>query len=157
MAKTNKPLLGQVKDAIDFLFDATNKQGGFKGSVCNQSALFGKVTTILVRRGIIDKKRNETHKKGFSYMWAATMHPTKTLYQSVTQELRDKQREYDLKSRAKRKPEKPSVQIVSAMIDEVVKPSTGLEAFPSQLLLDELKYRGFTIEGERLVKKDYLD
>lgn len=157
MAKNNKPLLGQVKDAVDFLFDATNKQGGFKGSVCSQSVLFGEVTTILVRRGIIDKKRDETHKRGFTYMWVATMHPTKTLYQSITQELRDQQRKYDLKSRAKRRPDKNTVPVVNVMIDEATNPATGLEAFPSQLLWDELKKRGFTIDGERLVKKDYLN
>ena len=182
--KKARPLLGQVKEAIDFVYEISNAPEGYRGSFNEYSAAFCKAISILVQRGILSKERNPKNHRSFVYKWIASMHPTETLYKSVTQEMRDRQHKYDVKSREKRREESLSdvfPDIIDTPDGHIIIKSMGvtpkapekkpeptpaptnkeyvtdLDGFSSQELWDELKKRGYDIEGDRIVKKAYLN
>jgi len=181
--KKSMPLLGQVKEAINFVYEISNAPEGYRGSFSDYSATFCKAIAILVQRGILSRERNPKNHRSFIYKWIANMHPTETLYKSVTQEMRDRQRKYDVKSREKRKEESMSdafPDIIDTPGGPIIIKSMGvtpkapeknpeptpapakreyvtdLDGFSAQQLWDELKKRGYDIEGDRIVKKAYL-
>lgn len=75
-----KPILGQVKEAIDFVYEISNVPEGYHGSFNDYSCNFKKAISILVQRGIVLRERNPRHRLSFIYKWAANMRPTDTLY-----------------------------------------------------------------------------
>lgn len=147
-----------VKETIDFVYEYLAPHPD--GIVMNAKSLGGvprSIVTVLVSRGILQKTYvNAVGRRGVecSYKWAATMSPTKTLYGSVTDELRNirKQRK---EAGKKSKPVVAQETVPKAPPKEYV---TTLDGFSAQELWDELKKRGYSIEDNRLViiKKAYL-
>ena len=143
-----------VKETIDFVYEYLAPHPD--GIVMNAKSLGGvprSIVTILVSRGILQKTYvNAVGRRGVecSYKWAATMSPTKTLYGSVTDELRNIRKQ-------RKEAGKKSKQVVAqeTVPKEYV---TTLDGFSAQELWDELKKRGYSIEDNRLViiKKAYL-
>lgn len=159
--KKPKPLLGQVRDAVDKIYELTTANGGYHGSFVGYTQTFGKVIHVLVSRGIVSRSR-KTSLKSYIYSWATPNHPTDNLYKSITHELRDRQKAYEIKSKAKKmalkKTEIVKVPVVNELTESLKKEYvTSLDGFSSQELWDELKKRGFGIEGDRIVKKAYLN
>lgn len=152
------PLAKTVKETIDFVYEFLAPHP--EGIVMNAKSLGAvprSIVTILVSRGILQKtyvKADGRIGVECSYKWAATMSPTKTLYGSVTGELRDIRKR---RNEARKKSDHVVAQetVPQESPKEYV---TTLDGFSSQELWDELKKRGYTIEDNRLViiKKAYL-
>lgn len=167
MAET-KTLKLTVKETVDFVYEILTSNP--EGTTMSAKSLFGKnrkIMTILVNRGIVDKKKVAARgRRGYEclYKWVASMPPTKVLYGSIADELRDKRREYK-KSYLERKrcrTESDAATPIQIQKTEVVAvPAPGLSMFPSQDLWDELKRRGYNIEIEDcrlvVVRKEYLN
>lgn len=144
-----------VKETIDFVYEYLAPHPD--GIVMNAKSLGGvprSIVTILVSRGILQKTYvNAVGRRGVecSYKWAATMSPTKTLYGSVTDELRNIRKQ-------RKEAGKKSKQVVAqeTVPKEYV---TTLDGFSAQELWDELKKRGYSIEDNRhvIIKKAYLN
>jgi hypothetical protein len=154
----------QVKETIDFAYEYLAPHPD--GIAMSANELFGRrsdVVGILVKRGIISKKAYSLSPKGgvgYKYKWEANMAPTKTLYASVTQEVRDTQKVYSEKSRDKKarrqrefNPEDPAFEK-----QEAANTKAELGKYSDEALWGELKRRGYTIEDNRLciTRKSYL-
>ena len=165
------PLCKTVKDTVDLVFELTtsNPDGydikteefGFAGSL---------VIKILVQRGILERTRVKVAGGRYRYKWVVASAPTKVLYGSITQEISDFYKAKNAKYPPKKKSaEKATVDVIAeepipapavvTVHDGPVPAVQSLDPFSAQELWDELKRRGFFIEGERLciVKKAYLD
>lgn len=167
----NRPLNLTVKETVDFVYEyLAPHPEGIEMNARSLGLTQCRVVTILLKRGIVAKKAiRAPHRRGvvWIYKWAATMAPTKNLYGSVTDQLRDdSRRQHQNQKRGKaQKPEEPiqepqpqdTIQVsIEGPKNEYV---TTLDGFSAQELWDELKKRGYTIEDNRLVivKKAYLD
>ena len=160
--KKHLPLLGKIKDAIEEIYRITNENGGFKGAMVGYPTVFSRVMHVLVSRGIVSRKQTSAFPKAYSYVWVAQSHPTCTLYKSVYQEIRDKQKGYEERSKARKKGVNAPAQEEDVSTPEVAPtpiPGNVIAGFTDQELWDELKGRGYFIEDNRLavVKKSYLD
>ena len=163
MEHKKKTLPQRVKDVVDFTYEYLAQHED--GITMDAKSLFGidrGIVTILVKRGIIQKTAiAATGRRGIvsKYKWVATMAPTKTLYASVLQELRD------VRSQHKGKGKVPPVVTDNETPykeNPILVPKDGpgvtlLAGFSDQELWDELKLRGYSAEGSRLVKKAYLN
>ena len=161
-----KPLLGKIKEAIDAVYEMTVTPGGYHGHFTDYPTTVWRVVPILVQRNIVSRERDPMKARSFIYKWVATMHPTATLYKSLEQEIRDKVRSYNKTAKGKeKKANKKEVPIVvdTPVVNDLVPAPVkkeyvnSLDGFSSQELWDELKKRGFGIEGDRIVKKAYLN
>ena len=164
-----KPLLGKIKEAIDAVYEMTVTPGGYHGHFKDYPTTFWRVVAVLVQRKIVSRERQSGDGRTFVYKWVATMHPTATLYKSVEQEIRDKVRAYAKNAKSKEKKGKKGAReetpaVATAPVVETPSPApvkkefvTSLDGFSAQELWDELKKRGFGIEGDRIVKKAYLN
>lgn len=156
---TNKPLNLTVKETVDFVYEYLAPHP--EGIVMNAKSLGGvqrSIVTVLVSRGILQKTYVAAiGRKGVdcSYKWVATMAPTKNLYNSITEDLRNIRRK---RKGGQKKAEQPLEQ-EPAQNEPPKEYVTTLDGFSAQELWDELKKRGYTIEDNRLVivKKAYLD
>lgn len=171
MGRKYQPLSKTVKETVDLVFELTtsNPDGydikadefGFAGSL---------VIKILVQRGILERTRVKVTGVRYRYKWVAASAPTKVLYGSIAQEISDFYKAKNKKYPSKKKSaEKASVDVIAeepipapaveTFHDGLVQVVPSLDPFSAQELWDELKRRGFFIEGERLciVKKAYLD
>ena len=137
--------LKKVKEYVDFIYDSTLGEG-MKGSFTKQTTRIMYIAAILVKRGVLKK---EGHVRAPIYVWAASMAPTRALYESVAKEMVLRERDIQARYRKKSNPAPPSVP--------AAKPCNELDRFPSQALWDELKSRGYEIEGDHLVLKKYLN
>ena len=168
--KSYKSRNAQVKETIDFVFELlSSNPDGCEMKASDLGFVGGMVVKILVGRGIVERTRMKNRYHSFLYKWVATSAPTKVLYGSVAQELADREHNrYKKHYTPKRQPADtdPDKQEAVDVIDTtVVEPepepvyATPLDGFSTQELWDEIKRRGFFIEGERLciVKKAYLD
>lgn len=179
--KKGKSYLGRIKDSVDFIYAlVTESDDGYIGGFESfGSSLIEDVSTALVRRGALI--RNYFGKKGqpgrfTKYTWGSEMSPTNVLYKTIMGDLRNsKMKEKEREKERRKTPQGydgivPSVVIVGESAEipqqaDVVVPDgkkeyvTTLDGFSSQELWDELKKRGFSIEGDKLViiKKSYLD
>lgn len=159
--KGGDPLAKTVKETIDFVYDYLSPHPD--GIVMNAKSLGGvprSIVTVLVHRGIVQKTYvASSGRKGVecSYKWVATMAPTKTLYGSITDEIRDTRKRR--KEAWKKKPEQSAVAQDPTPQELPKEYVTTLDGFSSQELWDELKARGYSIEDNRLViiKKAYLN
>lgn len=157
------PLLGKIKDAIDAVYEMTVTPGGYHGHFKEYPTIFWRVVSVLCQRKIVSRERNPLQRCSFVYKWVATMHPTTTLYKSVEQEIRDKVRAYRSNERKKKerqpKTETPAVFDNSMVVSPIhnTREEGILDGFSAQELWDELKKRGFEIEGDHIVKKAYLN
>ena len=168
---TSQTLL-KVKEMVDFIYEATAAEGGYKGGWSKYSGRFKKVATILSKRGVIV---HSGYKDNIVYTWnKVATPPTKVFYKSVAQELlkgekgarnryRQKlrrQREA-LKKAAQTVDEKPLVVIPQEQSEGRVQGTTALqyvyplEHYTDQELWDELKRRGARIvDGKMKVVKE---
>lgn len=81
---TSQTLL-KVKEMVDFIYEATAAEGGYKGGWSKYSGRFKKVATILSKRGVIV---HSGYKDNIVYTWnKVATPPTKVFYKSVAQEL----------------------------------------------------------------------
>lgn len=171
MGRKYQPLSKTVKEAVDLVFElTTSNPDGYEMKAKDLGSTGKLVVRILHQRGILERIRMKNRVHSFLYKWVAASAPTKVLYGSITQELSDMARKMNEKYNAKKKSaEKASVDVIAeetvpapaveTFHDGPVLVVPSLDPFSAQELWDELKRRGFFIEGERLciVKKAYLD
>lgn len=162
--KTGK-LMKIVKDTVDSVYDyLIPHTDGITMSANDYGKRGSRVCSELVKRGIIEKK-GLGHGKGWRYRWIATMAPTNVLYGSIAQKLYDEDRMYQDAHRKKKAAEKSKKVVVDTPPTEQPLPEpkreyvSDLKGFSAQELWDELKGRGYFIEGERLAitQTAYLD
>lgn len=165
-----------VKETVDFLYEYLIQHSD--GVQFALDSLGGKtertIATILVRRGIIERTNLSPlpgeHGRKCKYRWAATLAPTKTLYGSIVQEIRDAHRAWPSHNNTAKsknaegggKEEHLPIQTAEEPQETPHPEFTGLatlDGFSDKELWDELKKRGYSIEDNRLViiKKTYLD
>ena len=105
MEKKRKPLGVTVKETIDYMYALLADQPNGVVYPVNRSlgGTAGQIVAILVKRGIIEKKCVASGVgNSYRYKWLADSCPTKVLYGSVTQELRDAWKEMHNKSKEKK-------------------------------------------------------
>ena len=158
MENKKKTLPQRVKEVVDFTYEYLVQHED--GITMDAKSLFGAdrgIVTVLVKRGIISKTFvAATGRRGVvcKYKWVATMPPTKTLYGSILQELRNKT-EHKQSSRVI--DDNTQSNETPIIVPEEKTAVTLLSGFSDQELWDELKRRGYSAEGDRLVKKAYLN
>lgn len=154
-----------VKNVVDSVYDyLAPHPEGITMSASDYGHRGGRVCAELVKRGIIEKQ-GLGYKKGWRYRWIATMGPTNVLYGSIAQKLYDEDRMYKDVHRKKKAAEKSKNVVVDTPSTEQPLPEakreyvSDLKGFSAQELWDELKGRGYFIEGERLAitQTAYLD
>lgn len=158
----------KVKEIVDFVYEATIVEGGYRGGWTKYSTRFKSVVTILKKRGILKQEGNARYP--IQRWFNPAIAPTKNLYKTIADEIALQGRKYAKRAYYKKKAnickEEKFVKAEPSVIikEEVQKnlspaPARGLQDFPSQELWDELKRRGYDIEGGRLVLcvKEYLD
>lgn len=177
MGKKLVPLPKTVKETVDFIYEYLIEHPDglvFPMREIVETRTQQRVISILVKRGIIEKKSVPTDGKygaSYRYKWVANMPPTKTLYGSIVTEIRNEQNNWP-SWKKKKKTADPQTKI-EENTDELVPPIceqeetqqtvfngfAPLDGFSDQELWDELKKRGYTIEDNRLViiKKAYLN
>ena len=156
-----KGSLAKYKEACDFIYEATVKPDGYRGSFSRIGRLTALVAIEFVKRGII---KNEGGNAAQIYTWAAIgQHPTKTLYASIAEAIRKQHREAQAKS-YQRKKELTHVKIPKVNASEILtgpSPENNLlmEPKPNQLRLipdaelwAELKARGYEAVDGRIAK-----
>ncbi len=176
--KQDKNYLGRIKESVDFIYAlVTEKPEGYQGGFDTfTQTIVKKVARVLVKRGILvhsttGRGKGERGCRHY-YKWASDMAPTNVLYKSVMTQIREEKREEDSKRYQAKKQnglnpvavvedESKGIpaEVINSVIDAKKEYVTTLDGFSSQELWDELKRRGISIEGDRLVivKKAYLD
>ena len=171
MGRKYQPLSKTVKEIVDLVFElTTSNPDGYEMKAKELGSTGKLVVRILHQRGILERIRMRNRVHAFLYKWVAASAPTKVLYGSIAQEISDAYRANNKKYPSKKKSaEKASVDVIAedpvpapaveTFHDGPVLVAPSLDPFSAQELWDELKRRGFFIEGERLciVKKAYLD
>ena len=160
-AEANPKTVKKVKEAVDFIYGAT-QGNGTPGGWQKYPARVRAAVSIMIQRGILVK---EGHPRSPIYRWAVAPAPTKTLYQSIANEVVARERACCQRHREKRRkaapaaPAKPKEEIVLRPLDIAVevKSDPDMAKFSDQELWDELKRRGYAAEDGRLVFKKYLD
>ena len=141
----------QVKDIIDTIYELT-KESPYKGSFHTKGGRMSTVATILNKRGCIVRSGDKLHP-----VWSwnpSAMAPTKAFYESVLKEVLGVEHGYAENAKAKR----DSLRMIPKDTEpEKITPRFSITDFSAQELWDEIKRRGYTIEGNRLVRKDYLE
>ena len=98
-----------VKETVEFVYSYLKP---YENGVALNAKEFGKtgsmVVTSLVKRGILEKGGRGSDQQ-YQYKWVATMAPTKTLYESISMELKDRQKRYKQAHSAKAKKAKEAV------------------------------------------------
>jgi len=115
-----QPLGVTVKETVDRVYDMLIQHpDGCEFSAKSLGGNKRRVVAILCQRGIVEKTRFYT-KNGMrcKYKWAVASKPTKVLYGSITQELRDRQKQWN-KTFAEKKRGAKNVQS-PAVTDELV-------------------------------------
>ena len=137
--------LKKVKEIVDFIYGVTIGEGssGGWGKYSSRTQL---IVKILVARGILQRTGPKPRPH---YVWVATMAPTATLYRSIAESTVIQERE-NMKKQSARKKKRDKEVKEEAFV--------SLASFQDQELWDELKRRGYSIEGNQLVitKKEYL-
>ena len=142
-----------VKETIDSVFEATTASPeGVYLSPRDKGMTESRIVTSLVGRKILEKIKASNpkgHGPGYKYRWVATMAPTKVLYGSIVDEIRDYNRVHFAKPKREDKPASPVAKDWTTLIEEI----------PDGILWEELKRRMWSIEDKRLVRtiKEYLD
>lgn len=151
-----------VKKTVDSVYEyLIQHPDGIGMSAMEYGKRGARVCSKLVSRGIISKE-GLGRGKGWKYRWEATMAPTKVLYGSIAQQLYDEDRIHKANSRkravasSRSVPEQVVPQVIATPAPEL-KPGVDLSVISDQVLWEELKRRGYTIDGNRLAKKEYLD
>lgn len=170
--KVTSKTLAIVKEIVDFIYEATVVEGGYKGGWSKYSTRFRKVASILVKRGVLVREGKQLHTL---YKWNnAAMYPTNPFYKSVAQEMVKDERAIMARSYQKKKRQKvhdAAEAQKAAVADEnetvqenvpadMVQPAdeaeiapetaTSLASFSDQELWDELKRRGARIVAGRV-------
>ena len=160
--KKRQHLQVTVKDIVDLVFElTTSTPGGHALKVQDFGSCGYVVVKVLVGRGILERIENRTFPKTYTYKWAVASAPTKVLYGSIAQEIRDYYKRKNELASARRnsmeKPKKAEPKIEPETASEpivetpVVTPTNPLAPFSIQDLWDEIKRRGGTIDNNRLV------
>lgn len=146
--------LRKVKEVIVTVYELTNTEEGYRGSMHTSGTRFSLIVTILTKRGILIKGGSPTSPV---YKWFnPAQAPTKNLYKSVGSELVLKERSYGKKCyQNKRKKQEGSskTEEAPAQVEAVVSDSRSLDMYSVQELWDELKRRGCYIEDNKLAVK----
>ena len=160
----HKTLPQRVKEVTDFVYEYLAPHNDFvqmsaRGILGSNGAM---ILSNLVKRGIVEKKLLP-NKKGcvYGYKWVATMAPTKTLYGSIADQLRDddKRRREAKKTTTSAAPVAvdPEMEVVNEMFEKVTY-HHNFSAVSDQELWDELKRRGYFIVNNQLAisRLEYL-
>ena len=136
-------VLQSYREKIDFIYTLTKDEPFLDGFSSFGDAKLSRIATHLVGIKVLEKKRLGKYK--YSYKWAASMAPTPVFYKNVTEAMLATQMQYCKNARDRKKEEsKPAPEATPANV--------SLKAATDQELWGELKSRGYTIEGEKLVK-----
>ena len=161
-------LLKRTKDTVDFVYGILSAEpGGVELHPSSLGYYESIIVRLLLKKKILKKEllRDAGRGRRYKYIWnPVAMAPTENLYQTIKNELESFNREHHKKYRGK----KPCVGSQNYDAEPLKKiqpsslfsaPSPSLDKFTSQELWDELKKRGYGIEGERLVivKREYLN
>lgn len=147
-----KGSLASYKDACDFIYEATVKQGGYKGSFNRISRLTAMVAIEFVKRGII---KMEGNKAAPVYTWAAIgQHPTNALYSSIAEAIRKQARESQARSYQRKKQGLKNVKIPKVNANDFIPGPAPrfIRDFTDAELWAELKARGYEAVDGRLAK-----
>lgn len=155
MGKNKRRTLSQAtKETVDFIYDYLSPHP--EGITMNAKQLGkteSRICSLLVRRGIITKNRSGFGAKEYRYKWVAPMPPTKVLYGSIVDEIRDQDRGYKDRHKNKQKQDTVMNQIEKEREEQeavVVVDKPSLTQYTIQELWDEIKRRGGHIEGGQI-------
>lgn len=159
--------LKQFKEIVDYIYEATivGHVGKFTGGTRLQCSV-----REMVKRGILLR----TFENGLlipTYKWFnPATHPTETLYRSIAGAIVLTERKYaktanaNRKAKAAKKAEGIVTDIISPdtrqpVVNEALSNDNPLEDYSVQMLWDELRRRGCTIENNKLVliKKEVFE
>jgi len=165
-ATVTKHRLEETKKAVDFIYALTNNRIYSAGWAKYNYGL-KRVATILIKRGVLVPIGNKI--KQHTYKWNPNaMEPTENFYLSIAQEIANKEYSYKEWRRDKKDVTEESPVKESPVVKASPKPIIKTEAkayvvkskivdFTAQELWNELKRRGYCIEGDKLVCRTYLD
>lgn len=154
-AKVTKHRYEETKRIIDYIYTVTSNDYPH-GAWTNESYNVKRIVTILIKRGVLIYV-GKSKKRGVSYQWnQGAMAPTETFYKSIAQEIANTERSYRLKkmgdkTQAKTEPSNPALSETATAI------KSKIVDFTAQELWNELKRRGYFIDGNKITCKLVLD
>lgn len=150
-SKRKSNLLKRVKDIIDDIYVKTSAEGGYRGKFKDMTSRVRQIAALLRKREIL---QTSGYRENIIWTWnPVAMEPTDTLYKSIAKEVSKKESEYAKNWRDRQDAKK---MLTESIIEESM---SDMSRYSDQELWDELKRRGYSIEGNRLVivKRDYLE
>ncbi|MBR5414143.1 MAG: hypothetical protein IK114_14115 [Fibrobacter sp.] len=102
----SKAIIKQYKDLIDFVYSLTHEKDYTEGFAAYRNNRLSAIVTELVKRGVLEKKSNYNgHGVRYSFTWVASSAPTPHFVNSVAAVVEGKTREYQRRSREKKRNE----------------------------------------------------
>lgn len=158
MATNDRPLPLKVKEAVDFIYEMlAGRTEPYHFSAEGLGRYVSLCNTCLIKRGIVKKEiYSSVGGVRYAYTWVATMAPTRTLYENITNDVRAAQKVSKRNSNAHAA---KSLKPVVGLDLPDTPTQKGLDAYSTQQLWDELKRRGCVIDDNRLaiISKTYFD
>lgn len=173
----SKDTLNRVKEKVDFIYGVTNGVDYKEGFHIFKDRFLGECVTALVKRGILSKTAfygGGSIGRKYTFRWIATMEPTETLYINIYKDIdrahKAKQERWKLAKRRQRQKEE-MLKLEQSYKEEDCKKEPSQEEqekkqitnivtlndFSDEQLWKELKDRGYLVEDNRIVRKQYLD
>ena len=154
-AKVTKHRYEETKRIIDYIYTVTSNDYPH-GSWTNESYNVKRIVTILIKRGVLINIGDNKFKRT-AYKWnPAAMEPNETFYKSIAQEIADSDRRYRLAKMGDKTPTKTET-VRPTLSETAIAVKSKIVDFTAQELWNELKRRGYSIEGDKLVCRLYLD
>lgn len=173
----SKDTLNRVKEKVDFIYGITNGVDYKEGFHIFKDRFLGECVTALVKRGILSKTAfygGGSIGRKYTFRWIATMEPTEILYINIYKDIDEahkaKQERWKLAKRRQRQKEEmlklgqsykgEDCKKEASQEEQEEKQITNimtLNDFSDEQLWKELKNRGYIIEDNRIVRKQYLD
>lgn len=173
----SKDTLNRVKEKVDFIYGITNGVDYKEGFHIFKDRFLGECVTALVKRGILSKTAfygGGSFGRKYTFRWIATMEPTEILYINIYKDIDEahkaKQERWKLAKRRQRQKEE-MLKMEQSYKEEDCKKEVSQEEqeekqitnivtlndFSDEQLWKELKDRGYTVEDNRIVRKQYLN
>ena len=173
----SKDTLNRVKEKVDFIYGITNGVDYKEGFHIFKDRFLGECVTALVKRGILSKTAfygGGSIGRKYTFRWIATMEPTESLYINIYKDIdkahKAKQERWKLAKRKQRQKEE-MLKLGQSYNEEGCKEEASQEEqeekqitnivtlndFSDEQLWKELKDRGYIVEDNRIVRKQYLD
>lgn len=173
----SKDTLNRVKEKVDFIYGITNGVDYKEGFHIFKDRFLGECVTALVKRGILSKTAfygGGSIGRKYTFRWIATMEPTEILYINIYKDIdkahKAKQERWKLAKRKQRQKEE-MLKLGQSYNEKDCKEEASREErekkqitnivtlndFSDEQLWKELKDRGYIVEDNRIVRKQYLD